>query len=121
MRSMPVSLARQIAWLSCLFLAVVLVAGCDGSGSAAPVSAGKSEGKGDRQSDGKTDGKGEPKARSVKLVAAQESTTDRRVSATGTLAADESVVLGTKVAGRIAEIPADLGTRVRQGQIVARQ
>ena len=111
-------LARQIPWLSTFLLAVLLIAGCDGAGSAAaPVSAGKSAGK----SEGKSDGKGEQKARAVKLVGAQESTTDRRVSATGTLAADESVLLGTKVAGRIAEIPADLGTRVRQGQLVARQ
>jgi RND family efflux transporter MFP subunit len=46
--------------------------------------------------------------------------TDRRVTATGTLAADEQVVLGTKVAGRLAELPVDLGTRVRRGQTVAK-
>ena len=45
---------------------------------------------------------------------------DRRVSATGTLAADEQVVLGTKVAGRIGELLVDLGSRVRRDQIVAR-
>jgi RND family efflux transporter MFP subunit len=42
------------------------------------------------------------------------------VSATGTLAADEQVVLGTKVAGRVAELRVDMGSRVRQGNPVAR-
>jgi len=56
----------------------------------------------------------------VRLAPAQESVTDRRVTATGTLAADEQVLLGTKVAGRVAELPVDLGSRVRRGQIVAR-
>ena len=37
--------------------------------------------------------------RPVRLVPAAEEVVDRRVSATGTLAADEQVVLGTKVAG----------------------
>src|SRR3972149_3276129 len=59
--------------------------------------------------------------RSVRLVPAQESVTDRRVSATGTLAADEQVVLGTKVAGRVGELLVDLGTPVRRGQTVARR
>jgi RND family efflux transporter MFP subunit len=62
--------------------------------------------------------KGAPRA--VKLVAAQQELTDRRVGATGTLAADEQVVLGTKVAGRVAEILVDLGSSVRRGGVVAR-
>jgi RND family efflux transporter MFP subunit len=44
----------------------------------------------------------------------------RTVVATGTLAADEQVALGTKVAGRLAEIAVDLGSRVRKGQRIAR-
>jgi RND family efflux transporter MFP subunit len=56
----------------------------------------------------------------VKVVPAQDVVTDRRVSATGTLAADELVVLGTKVAGRVSELPVDLGTRVKRGQTVAK-
>lgn len=58
--------------------------------------------------------------RPVRLVAATEEVVDRRVGATGTLAADEQVVLGTKVAGRISELVVDLGSRVRRDQIVAR-
>ena len=59
-------------------------------------------------------------ARAVKVTAATEQTTDQRVSATGTLAADEQVVLGTKVAGRVTELPMDLGSRLQRGQVVAR-
>jgi RND family efflux transporter MFP subunit len=59
-------------------------------------------------------------ARQVRLVPAAEAIVDRRVSATGTLAADEQVVLGTKVAGRIGELLVDLGSRVRRDQAVAR-
>jgi RND family efflux transporter MFP subunit len=58
--------------------------------------------------------------RPVKLVAAVEETADRQVSATGTLAADEQVVLGTKVPGRVAELLVDMGSRVRAGQVIAR-
>src|SRR5882724_1635557 len=61
-----------------------------------------------------------PPARQVRLVPAAEAIVDRRVSATGTLAADEQVVLGTKVAGRIGELLVDLGSRVRRDQAVAR-
>jgi RND family efflux transporter MFP subunit len=87
-------------------LAVALaLSGCDGSGSAAVPAAAPGR---------------DAKPRPVKLVPAQESVTDRRVSATGTLAADEQVVLGTKVAGRMGEMLVDLGSPVRRGQVVAR-
>ena len=62
----------------------------------------------------------EARGRPVQLVPAQETLTDRRVGATGTLAADEQVVLGVKVAGRVAELLVDLGSRVRRGDTVAR-
>ncbi len=58
--------------------------------------------------------------RPVRLVTATEEVIERKVGATGTLAADEQVVLGTKVAGRISELPVDLGTRVRRDQIITR-
>src|SRR6266545_8287509 len=61
-----------------------------------------------------------PAAREVRVTPAAERTVARTVSATGTLAADEQVVLGTKVAGRLAEITVDLGTRVRRGQAVGK-
>jgi RND family efflux transporter MFP subunit len=61
-----------------------------------------------------------PPPREVKVTPAVERTVARTVSATGTLAADDQVVLGTKVAGRLAEITVDLGTRVKKGQVVGR-
>jgi RND family efflux transporter MFP subunit len=61
-----------------------------------------------------------PAPREVRVTPAAERTVARTVSATGTLAADEQVVLGTKVAGRLAEITVDLGTRVKRGQVVGK-
>jgi RND family efflux transporter MFP subunit len=58
--------------------------------------------------------------RAVRVVPAAEATVARTVSASGTLAADEQVVLGTKIVGRLAEITVDLGSLVKQGQPVAR-
>jgi RND family efflux transporter MFP subunit len=62
----------------------------------------------------------EAPAREVKVMPAAERTLARTVAATGTLAADEQVVLGTKVVGRVAEVAVDLGTRVKRGQVIAR-
>jgi len=58
--------------------------------------------------------------RDVQVTPAAERTLARTVSATGTLAADDQVVLGTKVAGRLAEIAVDLGSRVKRGQVVGK-
>src|SRR5262245_3421558 len=61
-----------------------------------------------------------PAPREVKVAPAAERVVPRKVLATGTLAADDQVMLGTKVAGRLAEITVDLGTRVRKGQVIAK-
>lgn len=58
--------------------------------------------------------------RQVRLLPAEETETARVVSASGTLAADDLIVLGTKVIGRLGEINVDLGSRVRKGQVIAR-
>ena len=58
--------------------------------------------------------------RQVRVVAAAETETARSVRATGTLAAEEKIILGTKVIGRLAEIGVDLGSHVRKGQEIAR-
>jgi RND family efflux transporter MFP subunit len=58
--------------------------------------------------------------RSVRVVAAAQESVPRTVVASGTLAAEDQVVLGVKVAGRLAELGIDLGSRVRKGQVVAR-
>src|SRR5687767_1862468 len=61
-----------------------------------------------------------PPPRQVKIATAVEARVARTVSATGTLAAEDQVVLGTKVVGRLGEISVDLGSRVRKGQAIAR-
>ena len=61
-----------------------------------------------------------PSPRPVKVFQAVEARVPRTVVATGTLQAEDLVVLGAKVPGRLGDIAVDLGTRVRKGQIVAR-
>jgi RND family efflux transporter MFP subunit len=58
--------------------------------------------------------------RQVKVLQAVEQRVARTVVVTGTLAAEDQVVVGTKVPGRLADISIDMGTRVRRGQVVAR-
>jgi RND family efflux transporter MFP subunit len=58
--------------------------------------------------------------RSVKVFQTVEERVPRTVTSTGALAADEVVVLGTKVPGRLVQVAVDLGTRVRRGEIIAR-
>jgi RND family efflux transporter MFP subunit len=57
--------------------------------------------------------------RQVKTVRIAEAPLVRSITVTGTLAAEDQVVLGFKVAGRVADVRVDLGSRVTQGQIVA--
>jgi RND family efflux transporter MFP subunit len=61
-----------------------------------------------------------PKAVEVRVVPAAEVRMPRTVGVSGTLAADDQVVLSLKVPGRISELKVDIGTRVRKGQLVAR-
>ena len=61
-----------------------------------------------------------PKAAEVRVVPAAEVRMPRTVGVSGTLAADDQVVLSLKVPGRISELKVDLGTRLRKGQLVAR-
>lgn len=61
-----------------------------------------------------------PTPRPVRVVPAAVVRVPRTVAVTGTLAAEEQVVLALKVPGRLAELRVDLGTRVRRGEVVAR-
>ena len=88
--------------LSVAVLLLVALAGCGGDQSATAVI------------------ENSPPPRQVKIATAVETKVARTVSATGTLAADDQVVLGTKVVGRLGEISVDLGSRVRKGQAIAR-
>ena len=58
--------------------------------------------------------------RQVQTTIAQERSIDQLVVVTGTLAADQEVVLGFKVPGRLADIPVDLGSPVQKGEPIAR-
>ena len=61
-----------------------------------------------------------PKTVEVRVVPAAEARMPRTVGVSGTLAADDIVILSLKVPGRLSELKIDLGTRVKRGQIVAR-
>jgi len=63
---------------------------------------------------------GNQEIRPVRVIAAAMERFPRTVIVTGTLAADEEVVAGFKVAGRVSELPVDLGSPVRKGQVLAR-
>ena len=58
--------------------------------------------------------------REVRLIAVEKGTLPRTVIVTGTLAADEEVVAGFKVAGRVSELAVDLGSPVSKNQVIAR-
>jgi len=95
-------------WLA--LLAVVLAAaGCTGQSTASSSASASTE---------------KPAAvappRPVKVFQAVEARVPRTVASTGALAADDTVVLGVKVPGRLVEQAVDLGTRVRKAQVIAR-
>ena len=58
--------------------------------------------------------------RRVNTVTALEKPVEQLVVVTGTLAAEQEVVLGLKVAGRVSELPVDLGTFVKKGDVIAK-
>src|SRR5262249_18534496 len=57
--------------------------------------------------------------RQVKTVTVAAQPLTRTVAVTGTLAAEDQVSLAFKVAGRVEKVHVDLGSVVREGQIVA--
>ena len=61
-----------------------------------------------------------PAPREVRVSPAEKGSLPRVVVVTGTLAAEEQVDLGMKVAGRLSELTVDLGSRATRGQALAR-
>lgn len=59
-------------------------------------------------------------AKEVRVARVERGMLPNVVTVSGTLAAEDQVVLGMKVAGRVAEFLADLGTRVEKGQAMVR-
>jgi RND family efflux transporter MFP subunit len=57
--------------------------------------------------------------RLVRVIPAAQDMVTRGTVVTGTLAAEDQVVLSFKIAGRVNEIAVDLGSRVRKGQLIA--
>ena len=57
--------------------------------------------------------------RQVHVIPAAEETVTRGTTVTGTLAAEDQIVLSFKVAGRLSELAVDLGSRVQQDQMIA--
>ncbi len=56
----------------------------------------------------------------VKVIRVDRTPLERSVTVTGTLAAEEQVMLSLKVTGRLDEVLVDLGSPVRRGQPIAR-
>jgi RND family efflux transporter MFP subunit len=59
------------------------------------------------------------KLRTVRTLAAEIRSMERIVTVTGSLAAEESATLSVKVSGRLKHIPVDLGSVVKQGEVIA--
>jgi RND family efflux transporter MFP subunit len=91
--------------LPCL-LSLLLLSGCN---SAPATPAGPGGG-----------GRGDQTLRKVTTVTAVEKPIEQLVVVTGTLAAEQEIILGMKVAGRISDLPVDLGSSVRKGDVIAR-
>jgi RND family efflux transporter MFP subunit len=62
----------------------------------------------------------DPNLRKVNTILAAERPIEQLVVVTGTLAAEQEIVLGLKVAGRISQLPVDLGSTVQKGDVIAR-
>ncbi len=89
-------------------LSLLLLQGCNAApGSTAASASGRG-------------GRGDEPIRKVTTVTAAEKSIEQLVTITGTLAADQEIILGMKVAGRISELPVDLGTSVRKNDVLAR-
>jgi RND family efflux transporter MFP subunit len=98
---------RQVALaIMCVGLVVI---GCAGKRAATDGAAASHATKGDAA----------PSARTVRLAQVAEIELARSVVVSGALAADERVVVSTKVPGRLASIAVDLGSRVTQGEVIA--
>ena len=106
--SLPVLQFARRPHLTVLILlggALAVASGCGGHAAPAP------------------DGGGGKKAGApaqVRVQAARETSLERAVTVTGTLAAEDQVAMGFKVAGRIETVAVDLGSRVAPGQTIAR-
>ena len=91
---------RSLALLAAVALAATVAAGCGG------------------EPESRADERQAPRA--VRVVPAARGALPDVVAVSGTLAAEEEVALGMKVAGRLGAVAVDLGSRVAKGQVLAR-
>ena len=99
------SLSRTVFLLTGLFLSMALTsAGCK---SGYPVSARNNPGAEAKE------------PRQVKIARVSEIAMEQMVTVTGTLAAYDQATVSAKVPGRVKSIAVDLGSVVRQGQVIA--
>lgn len=61
----------------------------------------------------------ESKARAVRVISAAERDVEHGIIANGILVAHDQAALSVKVAGRLEDIPVDVGTVVKQGETIA--
>lgn len=94
-----------------LLVAVLLFAGCKGGEQKAAASRPGAPGSGG--------GPANLPNKNIKLANSEARRLVRTVTAPGTLAADEQATLSFKVAGRVSEMRVDLGSPVRQRQVIA--
>ncbi|HLQ77883.1 MAG TPA: efflux RND transporter periplasmic adaptor subunit, partial [Terriglobia bacterium] len=91
-----------------VFLGSIVLTGCGTSSGTAATS--------------DSSGRGKPaeSLRKVTTVTAVEMPLEQLIVVTGTLGAEQEIILGMKVAGRISDLPVDLGSTVQKGDVIAR-
>lgn len=100
-------------------LCVSLLTACSGKSE---TTASTTKGAGGESASGANRGTGRSNSvpRKVNTTVATEKAIEDVAVVTGTLAAEQDIQLGVKVAGKLAEINVDLGSAVKKGDVIAR-
>ena len=72
-----------------------------------------------KQGEGAEPEKAREAPKQVKLIAVEQRPLERTIEVTGTLAADELVVVAVKVPGRLSSVAIDLASAVKEGDVIA--
>jgi RND family efflux transporter MFP subunit len=99
---------KAIKTVLLVFLGSIVLTGCGTSSGTAATS------------DSSARAKAADSLRKVTTVTAVEMPLEQLIVVTGTLAAEQEIILGMKVAGRISDLPVDLGSTVQKGDVIAR-
>src|SRR5688572_9833336 len=98
---------KETKLLFSALLALSLVISACGPDSSATTSPGSPAG---------AAGKAATDPRKVATTQVSERSVDELVAVNGTLAAEQEIILGMKVAGRLAEVTVDLGSSIKKGE-----